>query len=340
MIRKNDEYFIHYTLHLTPKLLHLPKKALKTGTVIKSTGSWYKIKDQEGRPWDCRIRGKLRLHGIKSTNPVAVGDEVEFEPEDDKNGVIKDILPRKNYIIRKSTKLSKRSHILAANVDRVYLIVTLVAPQTQTGFIDRFLVTAEAYHIPVTILFNKVDLYEPEDMEVLENFMAIYRKAGYICKTISAKKPNSVEFLREEIKGKKVMFGGHSGVGKSTLINTLDPTLKLKTGQISTYHLTGQHTTTFAEMHELKSGGYIIDTPGIRAFGLIDFDKKELSHYFPEMREVLHDCKFNNCQHINEPDCAVKEAVENGEIHPERYYNYLQMMEEDEDEAYRRDVYG
>lgn len=313
---------------------------MEKGIVIKSTGSWYRILNEDGQELDCRIRGKLRIKGIKSTNPVAVGDEVHFEYEDDKEtGVIKDILPRSNYIIRKSINLSKRSHILAANVDHVYLLVTLVAPQTHTAFIDRFLVTAEAYHIPVTILFNKVDLYEEVDLEVLENFMDVYKGAGYRCKTISAKQASSVDFLKEEIKGKKVMFGGHSGVGKSTLINSLDPTLELKTGNISMAHLSGQHTTTFAEMHPLASGGYIIDTPGIKAFGLIDFDKKELSHYFPEMRELIHECKFNDCQHLNEPQCAIKEAVEAGQIHPERYFNYVKMMEEDEDETYRKDIY-
>ena len=313
---------------------------MKKGTVIKSTGSWYRLVDESGTEWDCRIRGKLRIKGIKSTNPVAVGDEVQFEPEEGKDtGIIKEILPRKNYIIRKSINLSKRSHILAANVDHVYLLVTLVAPQTHTAFIDRFLVTAEAYHIQVTILFNKVDLYEPEDLEVLENFMDIYRMAGYRCLTISAKQTNSVEFLKEEIKGHKVMFGGHSGVGKSTLINSLDPNLELKTGDISIANMSGQHTTTFAEMHPLASGGWIIDTPGIKAFGLIDFDKKELSHCFPEMRKILNECKFNNCQHINEPNCAVKEAVEAGTIHAERYFNYISIMEEDEDETYRKDIY-
>lgn len=313
---------------------------MKTGVVIKSTGSWYRLLDEDGKEWDCRIRGKLRIKGIKSTNPVAVGDKVTFEPEEDKEtGVIKSILPRSNYIIRKSINLSKRSHILAANVDHVYLIVTLVAPQTHTAFIDRFLVTAEAYHIPVTILFNKVDLYEEIDLEVLENFMDIYKMAGYRCLTISAKQSNSVAFLKEEIKGKKVMFGGHSGVGKSTLINSLDPQLELKTGKISSSHLSGQHTTTFAEMHPLTSGGFIIDTPGIKAFGLIDFDKKELSHYYPEMRALITACKFNDCQHVNEPQCAVKEAVESGDIHAERYFNYLSILQEDEDETYRKDIY-
>lgn len=279
------------------------------------------------------------MAGIESTNPVSVGDEIEFEEEGDNKGVIKNILPRKNYIIRKSINLSKRSHILAANIDRVYLLVTMVAPQTQPGFIDRFLATAEAYHIPVTILFNKVDLYEPEDLDVLENFMRIYQNAGYECRKISALDPTSVEFLRDEIKGNKVMFGGHSGVGKSTLINQLDSSLNLKTGKISKQHLAGLHTTTFAEMFELATGGFVIDTPGVKAFGLIDFDKTELSHCFPEMRAVLDDCKFNNCQHMNEPGCAVKKAVEEGRIHESRYYSYLNMMETDEDETFRKDNY-
>ena len=296
--------------------------------------------DADLNEYDCRIRGKLRLSGIKSTNPVAVGDEVEFELEESKEtAVIKNILPRKNYIIRKSINLSKRTQILAANIDHVYLLVTLVAPQTTTGFIDRFLVTAEAYHIPVTILFNKVDLYAEEDLGVLENFMAIYQAAGYRCLTISAKQEDSVDFLRKEIDGHKVMFGGHSGVGKSTLVNTLDNKLDLKTGAISMAHLSGQHTTTFAEMFPLQTGGFIIDTPGIKAFGLIDFDKKELSHYFPEMRKLIEDCKFNDCQHINEPQCAIKDAVERGELSAERYYNYTNMHEDDDEENYRKDIY-
>lgn len=279
------------------------------------------------------------MAGIESTNPVSVGDEIEFEKEGDDKGVIKNILPRKNYIIRKSVNLSKRSHILAANIDRVYLIVTLVAPQTQPGFIDRFLVTAEAYHIPVTILFNKMDLYEKEDLDVVQNFISIYEKSGYDCRQIAATDPKTIAFLREEIKGNKVMFGGHSGVGKSTLINALDPNLHLKTGSISIQNLSGQHTTTFAEMFELQTGGFVIDTPGIRAFGLINFEKEDLSHYFPEMRDVLQKCKFNNCQHLNEPSCAVKKAVEDGLIHESRYASYVSMMNSDEDETYRKDVY-
>lgn len=314
-------------------------RLLKKGIVIKSTGSWYRLLDENQEEFDCRIRGKMRIQGIKSTNPVAVGDEVLFELEKDNTGVIKEILPRKNYIIRKSINLSKRTHILAANIDHVYLLVTLVAPQTHIAFIDRFLVTAEAYQIPVTILFNKVDLYAEEDMEVLESFMDIYRSAGYRCLTMSAKQESSVAFLKKEIDGKKVMFGGHSGVGKSTLVNTLDPNLDIKTAQISMANLSGQHTTTFAEMHKLNSGGFIIDTPGIKAFGLIDFDKKELSRYFPEMRDIRQNCKFNDCQHINEPQCAVKDAVEAGSITAERYFSYVKMQQDDEDETYRKDIY-
>jgi ribosome biogenesis GTPase len=281
------------------------------------------------------------MAGIRSTNPVAVGDEIEFsiEEEDNTVGVIKKILPRRNYIVRKSINLSKRSHILAANIDHVYLLVTLVAPQTQTGFIDRFLVTAEAYHIPVTILFNKVDLYGEKELVLLNELKAVYEKAGYRCITISAKQINSVDFLRDEIKGKKVMFGGHSGVGKSTLVNTLDEDLDLKTANISASHSSGLHTTTFAEMFPLSSGGYIIDTPGIRAFGLIDFDKKILSHYFPEMRDLLEDCKFHNCQHINEPKCAVKDAFMEGYLAESRYINYIKMMEDDDEETFRKDIY-
>lgn len=291
--------------------------------------------------WNCRIRGKLRLKGIKSTNPVSVGDNILFdiEDEDKLEGVIAKIEPRKNYIVRKSINLSKRSHILAANIDHVYLLVTLIAPETPTGFIDRFLVTADAYQIPVTLLFNKVDLFQEAELELINEFKAVYQNIGYRCENISATNPESVEFLKAEIKDKKVMFGGQSGVGKSTLVNALDENLNIKTNEISETHLSGQHTTTFAEMHPLKSGGFIIDTPGIRAFGLIDFDKAELSHFFPEMNELRSECKFNNCQHINEPQCAIKEAVDNGEIDPGRYYNYTQMHSDDDDESFRKDIY-
>ena len=314
---------------------------MKKGVVIKSTGSWYKVLSKDKTIWNCRIKGKMRIKGIKSTNPVAVGDNVEFKIEDEDQliGVISQIQERKNYIVRKSINLSKRTHILAANIDHVYLLVTLVAPETHTGFIDRFLVTTEAYHIPVTLLFNKVDLLDEVGLQYLDDFKLVYQNIGYRCINISATNPNSVQFLKEEIKDKKVMFGGHSGVGKSTLVNALEPNLNLKTKQISDSHLQGQHTTTFAEMFPLKGGGFIIDTPGIKAFGLIDFDKKELSHYFPEMKQLLNNCKFNNCQHINEPNCAVKQAVENGDINESRYYNYLMMYNDDENETFRKDIY-
>ncbi len=270
-----------------------------------------------------------------------MGDEVDFEVNEleDQQGIIKNILPRKNYIVRKSINLSKRSHILAANIDHVYLIVTLIAPETTTGFIDRFLVTAEAYHIPVTLLFNKVDIFPESELDILEDFKKTYTDIGYRCINISAINNENIAFLKDEIDQKKVMFGGHSGVGKSTLVNALDSSIHIKTKSVSSHHLSGQHTTTFAEMHKLVSGGYIIDTPGIRAFGLIDFDKNILSHYFPEMSTLLNNCKFSNCQHINEPNCSIKNAVENGEISQSRYHNYVQMHEDDETENFRKNLY-
>ena len=291
--------------------------------------------------WDCRIRGKLRLKGFKSTNPVSVGDNVLFDVEDEDKleGVITKIEPRKNYIVRKSINLSKRSHILASNIDHVYLLVTLIAPETSTGFIDRFLVTAEAYQIPVTLLFNKVDLFDKDGLEAIDEFKAIYQKVGYRCLNISATDTKSVNFLKKEINGNKVMFGGHSGVGKSTLVNSLDSSLNIRTTEISEANLSGMHTTTFAEMHPLPSGGFIIDTPGIRAFGLLDFEKAELCHYFPEINALRGSCKFSNCQHIKEPKCAIKDAVERGVIDGGRYYNYTVMHGDDENETFRKDIY-
>jgi len=313
------------------------------GVVVKSTGSWYLVRFADGELLSCRMRGKIRMQGLKTTNPVSVGDKVTVLKEkngDEESGVITGIHPRFNFLARKSVNLSKRSHILAANIDRIYLLVTLVAPVTHLAFIDRFLVSAESFRIPTTLLFNKIDLYFPQDIEVVEEMMAIYERIGYPCYKISALNKENIAFLREEIKDKQVMIAGHSGSGKSTLVNSLDPNLNARVGEISMVHLQGQHTTTFAEMYPLSTGGYIIDTPGIKAFGLIDLDKQVFSHYFPEMRAVMNACKFHNCRHLSEPNCRVKELVELGEIAQSRYYNYVQLMQDDEDELYRKNTYA
>jgi ribosome biogenesis GTPase / thiamine phosphate phosphatase len=314
---------------------------LQTGRVIKSMGKWYNVLLEDGRTISCRIRGKVRLEGVKTTNPIAVGDEVELELlEKEDGGVIHSIHQRKNYLVRKSVNLSKRSHILAANIDRAYLLVTLVAPITHLAFIDRFLVAAESFRIPVTLLFNKMDLYFEDHLPLVDEIAAIYENIGYPCYKISALNKENIEFLRDEINRKQVMISGHSGTGKSTLINALDNNLTIKTSEISSHHLQGQHTTTFAEMHPLKSGGFIIDTPGIKAFGIIDLEKEVISHYFPEMRELLNKCRFHNCLHLNEPSCAVKDAAENGEIASSRYSTYLDLIQEDEKENYRKAIFG
>lgn len=298
-------------------------------------GKSYIIELNDGEVIEAGIRGRIRLKGLKTTNPVAAGDNVMVEIADDRSGVITEILPRENYIIRKSINLSKQSHILAANIDRAYLLVTLVAPVTHLAFIDRFLVTAEAYRIPVTLLFNKMDLYFEEHLPLVDEIIEMYEDIGYPCEKTSALNKTNIDFLREEIKGNQVMLAGNSGTGKSTLVNALDQSLDIKTTKISLHHLQGQHTTTFAEMHKLKTGGYIIDTPGIKAFGVVDFDKKVISHYFPEMRVLLNKCKYHNCQHLNEPQCAVKEAVEEGIIYSSRYDSYVNLMMEDQDKSYR-----
>ena len=307
-------------------------------TVLKSTGRWYQVLLEDQQVVTASIKGKLRLEGLKTTNPIAAGDQVELTI-DAGDYVIKSIVPRKNYIVRKSTNLSKQMQILASNVDRAYLLVTLKSPVTQIAFIDRFLVAAESFRIPTTLLFNKCDLFTEKEWAEMKSLQEIYEAIGYPCHAVSATDENSVAFLRDEIKDKQVMISGNSGVGKTTLVNALDPHLDLRTGEISQVHEQGKHTTTFAEMHPLSSGGFIIDTPGIRAFGLVDLEKEHFAHYFPEMRDRMEDCRFNNCQHINEPHCAIKQAVEVGEIAFSRYQTYLQLMLEDDADPYRRNEY-
>ena len=295
-------------------------------TVVKHTGSHYLLSVlPEWAPFPAVIRGKLRLAGSKATNPVAVGDRVEFE-----DGTITKILPRKNYVIRRSTNLSRESHIIAANLDRVFLIVTIILPETKLAFVDRFLVTCEAYGIRPVILINKVDLYtEPVLQEQLADFKALYRGAGYEVLEISARRGTGISAVRALCREGLTLFSGASGVGKSSLLKALDPTLDPKIGEISLSHLQGKHTTTFYEMHPLTGGGFVIDTPGIRGFGLVDFKKEELSTYFPEMLRVMDGCRFKPCTHTHEPGCAVKAAVEDGAISPDRYYSYLGMLEEE-----------
>jgi len=308
------------------------------GTVYKSTGSWYTVKAEDGAFYECRIKGKFRTQGIKSTNPVAVGDHVVFELETIGNetvGVISAIGERKNYIIRKSVKLSKQTHIIASNLDQVFLLVTLNNPMTFTSFIDRFLVTAEAYDIPVVLLFNKMDTYSEEETGEVAFLMDLYSKIGYTCLQIEAKSGKNVDKVKEMMLGKTSMFAGHSGVGKSTLVNALEPGLHLRTAEISEQHLQGQHTTTFAEMYDLSFDARIIDTPGIKGFGIVDMEKEEIGDYFPEFFELKGHCKFNNCLHLDEPKCAVKEALENDEVAWSRYRSYVQMLTGEEDNPYR-----
>jgi len=311
------------------------------GTVYKSTGSWYTVKSEEGQFYDCRIKGKFRLKGIKSTNPVAVGDMVEYELEetsDTVTGVIKTIYDRNNHIIRKSVNLSKQTHIIAANVDLVFLVITLNNPPTFTSFIDRFLVTCEAYHMKAVLLFNKIDTYSIEEKGEVKYLAEMYREIGYTCLGISAKTGLNVDEVKTLMTGKTCIFAGHSGVGKSTLVNAIEPSLALKTKAISEQHSQGQHTTTFAEMFDLAFGARIIDTPGIKGFGVVDIEKEELGNYFPEFFALKEHCKFNNCLHLEEPQCAVKDALENDKLHWSRYRSYVQILKGD-DEGFRRDIY-
>ncbi|MDO5972286.1 ribosome small subunit-dependent GTPase A [Flavivirga aquimarina] len=310
-----------------------------TGRVYKSTGSWYTVKTDLGHIYECRIKGKFRIKGIKSTNPIAVGDTVDFELETHNNkesGVIHKIHDRTNYIVRKSVNLSKQTHIIAANLDQVFLMITINNPPTLTSFIDRFLVTAKAYSIKTVLLFNKIDTYDKETLLEVKYLAHVYRKIGYECLGISAKTGKNVDKVKTLMRNKVSMFSGHSGVGKSTLVNAIEPTLNIKTKEISTQHMQGQHTTTFAEMFDLSFDAKIIDTPGIKGFGVVDMDKEEVGDYFPEIFKLKQNCKFNNCLHVQEPKCAVKKALDSDDIAFSRYRSYLQIIE-GEEEHYRTD---
>lgn len=315
-----------------------------TGIVYKSTGSWYQVKSTQGIFYQCRIKGKFRIKGIKSTNPIAVGDNVIFDIEkkgDGETGVIKKILDRENFIVRKSVNLSKQTHIIAANLDLVFLLITIDNPPTFTTFIDRFLVATRSYRIDTVLVFNKIDAYAIEQRAEILYLKDIYEKIGYRCIEVSATENKNVATIKELMVGNTSMFVGHSGVGKTTLVNAISPNLDLKTKEISDQHNQGKHTTTFAEMFDLNFDARIIDTPGIKGFGIVDIDKYELGDYFPEFFEMKQHCKFNNCLHLKEPKCAVKEALETEEISWSRYKSYLQILEgEEESEHYRTDIWN
>ena len=307
------------------------------GLVIKNTGSWYVVKTDEGAEINCKIKGNFRLKGIRTTNPIAVGDLVTILPNADGKAFITGIDTRKNYIIRRSSNLSKEAHIIAANVDQALLIVTLAHPVTSTTFVDRFLATAEAYRIPAVIVVNKIDLLcEDEDKEYLEAWSYLYRSIGYEVLEVSAETGEGLEKLNALLNGKTTLLSGNSGVGKSTIINRIMPELHLRTAEISTTHDTGMHTTTFSEMFPLPHGGYLIDTPGVKGFGTIDFDRHEVAHFFPEIFEIAQDCRFGNCTHTHEPGCAVLDALEEARIAQSRYNSYLSILEDSADDKYRK----
>ncbi len=322
------------------------------GLVVRNTGSWYDVRTDDGQLFACKVKGNFRLRGIRSTNPVAVGDWVEIAPSatvpDQSPSVayalITDILDRRNYIIRRASNLSKQSHIIAANVDLAGLVVTIAHPETSTTFIDRFLASAEAYRVPAILIFNKVDLYDEDDLRYLDGIIALYRLLGYTCLAVSAATGEGLDELLAELRGKTTLFSGNSGVGKSTLLNRLIPEACAKTAELSTAHDQGQHTTTFSEMYDLPAvcgdsiavnPGHIIDTPGIRGFGTFDFQRQEVSHYFREIFAIGHDCRFGNCTHTHEPGCAVLTALSAHEIAESRYRSYLSMLDDEDERKYR-----
>jgi ribosome biogenesis GTPase / thiamine phosphate phosphatase len=309
---------------------------VKQGVVIKTTGSWFTVEDKNGELYECKVKGNFRLKDIKSTNPVAVGDRVNFTIQSDqkssaiKTGWITSIEDRKNYIVRRSPNLSKQSHIIAANIDQAVLISTITEPVTTTTFIDRYLASAEAYRIPVLLVFNKTDIYSPEDLNQMHWLVSVYSEIGYECLATSALKNSGIEEFKKKLAFKTNVVNGHSGVGKSTLINTIQPGLNLKTTAISGMHRTGKHTTAFSAMYKLSFGGYIIDTPGIKGFGMLNMEPWEISHYFPEIFKISKNCQYTNCSHTHEPECAVKKAVEEGMVATSRYISYLGLLEGDE----------
>jgi ribosome biogenesis GTPase len=303
---------------------------LEKGIVLKSTGSRYRILCDDGKTIDCSIKGKLRIKEVRTTNPVAVGDHIIFETEEKTNsGIITEVLDRKNYILRKASNLSKHSQIIAANIDQVFVMITIILPETPVEFLDRFLITAEAYRVPATIIVNKTDLYGEDEIARLEYLESIYKRIGYDIIRLSLKNETNIEALKYLMKAKTSLISGYSGVGKTTLLNTLNPALNLKTAEISDYHKQGKHITTFPEMHQMPFGGFVIDTPGIRGFGVVDMEKNEIYHFFREIFIVSKNCRFNNCLHLDEPGCAVRSAVEKGEIAFLRYRSYLNIMDGD-----------
>jgi ribosome biogenesis GTPase len=308
---------------------------LEKGLVIKSTGSRYRILYGSREIVECTIKGKFRVKDLRTTNPVAVGDQVLFELAKERtSGVITEVLERKNYILRKASNLSKEVQIIAANIDQVFLMFTIILPETQAEFIDRFLITAEAYNIPASLIINKTDLYKEPELERMKYLVSLYSNIGYACYVVSINNRSGIEDLKDKMQDKITLLSGNSGVGKTSFINILDPSLNLKTEEISEYHRQGKHITTFPEMHHLPFGGYVIDSPGMRGFGVVDMNRNEIYHFFPEIFRISKGCRFYNCLHLDEPGCAVRSAVENDLINPSRYRSYIKILE-DENRKYR-----